>query len=86
MLYFRNAQSCSCLTISLADLAPTLVMMDAGIVAVEAGRELLAALLKLRHRPADFQLDPSQGDLYTNREAWCVRCSAQQFKEPCSIF
>ncbi|MGH9894218.1 MAG: argininosuccinate lyase, partial [bacterium] len=57
-------------TMSLADLAHTLVMMDAGIVPAEAGRELLAALLKLHQRPADFQLDPSRGDLYTNREAW----------------
>jgi argininosuccinate lyase len=55
---------------SLADLAHTLVMMDAGIVPIEAGRELLAALLKLHERPADFHLDPSRGDLYTNREAW----------------
>ena len=55
---------------SLVDLAHTLVMMEAGIVPREPGRELLAALLKLHERPADFILDPSRGDLYTNREAW----------------
>ena len=55
---------------SWVDLAHTLVMMEAGIVPREAGRDLLAALLKLHERPADFTLDPSRGDLYTNREAW----------------
>jgi argininosuccinate lyase len=55
---------------SLADLAHTLVMMDADIVPIESGCELLTALLKLHERPADFHLDPSRGDLYTNREAW----------------
>lgn len=58
--------------IGLADLAHTLVMMEVNIVPPEAGRELLAALLKLHKRPADFCLDPSKGDLYTNREAWLV--------------
>ena len=52
------------------DIAHTLVMMDAGIVPPAPGRELLAALLKLQERPDDFILDPSLGDLYTNREAW----------------
>ncbi len=55
---------------SWVDLAHTLVMMEAGIVPRDAGRDLLAALLKLHERPADFTLDPSRGDLYTNREAW----------------
>ena len=54
----------------LVDLAHTLVMIEAGIVPRDAGRDLLAALLKLHERPADFTLDPSRGDLYTNREAW----------------
>lgn len=52
------------------DIAHTLVMMEAGIIPPESGRELLAALLKLQQRPADFVLDPALGDLYTNREAW----------------
>jgi argininosuccinate lyase len=56
----------------LVDLAHTLMMMEAGIVPREAGRELLTALLKLHERPADFTLDPARGDLYTNREAWLV--------------
>jgi argininosuccinate lyase len=55
---------------SLVDLAHTLMMMETGIVPREPGRELLAALLKLHEQPADFILDPSRGDLYTNREAW----------------
>ncbi len=55
---------------SLVDLAHTLVMMEAGIVPQDAGRELLAALLQLHERPADFTPDPAKGDLYTNREAW----------------
>jgi argininosuccinate lyase len=54
----------------LADLAHTLVMMEAGIVPAESGRKLLAALLQLQQRPGDFALDPARGDLYTNREAW----------------
>lgn len=53
-----------------ADLAHTLVMLDAGVIPPEPGRELLAALLRLHERPGDFQPDPARGDLYTNREAW----------------
>ncbi len=52
------------------DIAHTLVMMEARIVPPESGRELLAALLRLHERLADFVLDPALGDLYTNREAW----------------
>ena len=54
----------------LTDLAHTLVMSEGAIVPAEPGRELLAALLQLQERPADFHLDPARGDLYTNREAW----------------
>src|SRR5919198_751696 len=53
---------------SLVDLAHTLVTMEVGIFPREAGRELLAALLNPHDAPADFHLDPSRGDLYTNRE------------------
>jgi argininosuccinate lyase len=53
-----------------ADIAHTLVMIEAGVVPPEPGRELLAALLALQGRPAGFILDPALGDLYTNREAW----------------
>ena len=56
--------------ISLVDLAHTLVMMEAGIVPQDAGQALIAALLQLHGRPADFTPDPARGDLYTNREAW----------------
>ena len=52
------------------DIAHTLVLIDAGIVPSEPGRELLAALSKLQDHPADFIPDPALGDLYTNREAW----------------
>lgn len=53
-----------------ADLAHTLVMLDAGIIPSAAGRELLTALLALQLGPGDFLPDPARGDLYTNREAW----------------
>jgi argininosuccinate lyase len=56
--------------ISLVDLAHTLVMMEAGIVPQDAGQALVAALLQLHGRPADFTPDPARGDLYTNREWW----------------
>ncbi len=56
--------------IGLADLAHTLVMMETGVIPKDAGRTLIAALLQLHKRPADFSLDSARGDLYTNREAW----------------
>lgn len=60
-----------------ADLAHTLVMIDAGIVPSCSGRELLSALMTLQQHPADFHLDPARGDLYTNREAWLAEhCQA----------
>lgn len=58
------------------DLAHSLVMVEAGVVPPEAGRELLAALLRLRDHPADLTLDPARGDLYTNREAWLLAQTA----------
>ena len=57
----------------LADLAHTLAMMEAGIVPPAAGRELVAALLKLHEWPGDFVPVPEHGDLYTNREVWLAR-------------
>lgn len=60
---------------SLADLAHTLAITEAGVVPREAGRELLAALLRLHERPSDFIPDPARGDLYTNREAWLAEQS-----------
>src|ERR687891_2124000 len=49
----------------LADLAHTLVMMDAGIIPARAGCELLGSLLRLQERPSDFIPDPSYGDMYS---------------------
>jgi argininosuccinate lyase len=63
--------------LSRADLAHTLMLVEAGVIPSEPGRELLAALLELHARPLDFQPDPARGDLYTNREAWlAARTSA----------
>lgn len=55
---------------SLADLAHTVVLHEAGVIPPEAGRILLGELLALHARPADFTPVPEAGDLYTNREAW----------------
>lgn len=57
---------------SLVDLAHTLVMMEAGVIPAESGRDLLAALLRLQESPATFRPHPVCGDLYTNREAWLL--------------
>lgn len=56
--------------LSRVDLAHTLVMIENGIVPLQDGRELLTALRRLQNRPADFQPDAANGDLYTNREVW----------------
>jgi argininosuccinate lyase len=58
---------------SQADLAHTLMLMESGLIPPAPGRELLAALLDLHRRPADFLPAPELGDLYTNREAWLAR-------------
>ncbi|MBE3558081.1 MAG: argininosuccinate lyase [Ktedonobacteraceae bacterium] len=55
---------------SFADLAHTLMLMEAGVIPLSEGAALLAALLDLHAFPADFIPKPEQGDLYTNREAW----------------
>ncbi|MGJ0505561.1 MAG: lyase family protein [Methylocystis sp.] len=55
------------------DLAHTLTLMESRVIPREAGKELVAALLALQSGPADFSLDPQNGDLYTNREAWLTR-------------
>jgi argininosuccinate lyase len=52
------------------DLAYVLALIEARIVPGEPGRALLAALLELHDHPETLTLDPEQGDLYTNREAW----------------
>lgn len=55
---------------SLADLAHTVMLMEAGVIPATAGASLLAALLALHESPPDFTPTPELGDLYTNREAW----------------
>ncbi|HEY0476470.1 MAG TPA: lyase family protein [Kofleriaceae bacterium] len=58
--------------IGLADLAHTVVLVEGGVIPLEPGAALLAALLALHDRPERLVLDPRRGDLYTNREAWLV--------------
>ncbi|MCC7360632.1 MAG: argininosuccinate lyase [Anaerolineales bacterium] len=56
---------------SQADLAHVVMLLEAGLVPREAGGALLAALLAMHpDPPLDFVLDPAQGDLYSNREAY----------------
>ncbi len=62
---------------SLADIAHTVVLIEAGIFPAKEGASLLSALLTLHSFPADFTPEPALGDLYTNREAWlAARTSA----------
>lgn len=54
---------------SLADLAHTLMLVEAGVVPMQAGTALLRALLTLHRLPAEaLRFDPERGDAYTNRE------------------
>lgn len=55
---------------SLADLAHTIMLIEAGIIPAADGAVLLQALLALHAVPSDFTPVPALGDLYTNREAW----------------
>jgi len=55
---------------SLADMAHTVMLIEAGIIPPAEGSALLSALLALHEYPADFNPSPELGDLYTNREAW----------------
>lgn len=59
--------------IGLVDITYALGLIDAGIVARDIGRPLLAALLELQEQASALPLDPACGDLYTNREAWLMR-------------
>jgi argininosuccinate lyase len=62
---------------SLADLAHTIMLIEAGVIPSAEGASLLSALLALHEYPADFIPTPESGDLYTNREAWlAARTSA----------
>src|SRR6266480_4017127 len=55
---------------SLADLAHTVMLIEAGVIPSADGASLLSALLDLDEYPTDFNPTPESGDLYTNREAW----------------
>ncbi len=55
---------------SLADLAHTVMLIEAGVIPSADGASLLNALLALHEYPPDFSPTPASGDLYTNREAW----------------
>jgi argininosuccinate lyase len=55
---------------NLVDLAHTVELMEEGVIPLEAGAALLAALLDLVRGSADFKADPALGDLYVNRQAW----------------
>ncbi len=54
---------------SLADLAHTVMLIEAGIVPGHIGARLLGALLELHALPVQsFPFDPARGDAYSNRE------------------
>ncbi|GAC1393886.1 MAG: argininosuccinate lyase [Ktedonobacteraceae bacterium] len=55
---------------SLADLAHTIMLIEAEVLPASKGASLLSALLTLHTSPVDFTPTPMLGDLYTNREAW----------------
>src|SRR5258708_35884580 len=55
---------------SLADLAHTIMLIEAGVIPTADGAALLSALLALHEFPRDFTPIPGSGDLYTNREVW----------------
>jgi argininosuccinate lyase len=55
---------------SLADMAHTVMLIEAGVIPPAEGASLLSALLALHEYPSDFIPTPESGDLYTNREAW----------------
>src|SRR6266487_3770467 len=61
---------------SLADIAHTVMLIEAGIIPSADGSALLDALLTLHKYPSDFNPTPELGDLYTNREAWLASRTA----------
>jgi argininosuccinate lyase len=61
---------------SLADIAHTVMLIEAGIIPFADGSALLDALLTLHKYPSDFNSTPELGDLYTNREAWLASRTA----------
>ncbi len=57
-------------TMGLADIAHTLIAIELNTIPKTAGYQLLAQLLELQKKPDSFEITPSRGDIYTNREAW----------------
>src|SRR2546429_8816896 len=51
---------------SLADMAHTVMLIEAGVIPLAEGSALLSALLALHEYPPDFNPTPESGDLYTN--------------------
>jgi argininosuccinate lyase len=56
--------------IGLVDIAHTIIAIELGTIPKSQGRLLLAQLLALQTKPPSFEMSPSRGDIYTNREAW----------------
>lgn len=56
--------------LSRVDFAHSLVLIENGIIPKPASFELLKWLIRLSIWPDDFQPNPNDGDLYTNREVW----------------
>ena len=67
-----DAQRALVETISLVDLAHTVMLIECDVVPAAEGASLLRALLALQAGPGDIVLDPAAGDLYTNRERWLL--------------
>ena len=60
--------------LSLADLAHTVMLAEAGIIPLEASKKLLEALLVVHRIPQnEFFFDPAIGDTYKNRENYINR-------------
>ncbi|MGR9085659.1 MAG: argininosuccinate lyase [Gammaproteobacteria bacterium] len=56
--------------INEVDVAHTLVMVESGLIPIDAGIRLIEGLLTLGRAGESFSPNPAFGDLYTNREAW----------------
>lgn len=64
--------------LSLADLAHSVMLIEAGIIPAPLGARLLKGLLELNGIPAgQFPFDPARGDPYSNREAELRRRAAE---------
>ena len=57
--------------IGLADIAHTIMLVEAGVIPADQGAALLSFLLKLQPRPRDFVPDPALGDLYRTARRGC---------------